>query len=103
MTLNEFQSAYEAVGTDLFDQQEGALRKLTQTATMYVLKLDGWIQKNKSLASTIGIIAGGALARLASLVPLALIAWPVITGINAIIAAAAGAMGQSSRRLAVLL
>ncbi|EQB7728222.1 phage tail tape measure protein, partial [Escherichia coli] len=57
-----FQSAYEAVGTDLFDQQEGALRKLTQTATKYVLKLDGWIQKNKSLASTIGIIAGGALA-----------------------------------------
>ncbi|MEA7595305.1 hypothetical protein ONR49_25155, partial [Salmonella enterica subsp. enterica serovar Virginia] len=42
--------------TDLFDQQEGALRKLTQTATKYVLKLDGWIQKNKSLASTIGLI-----------------------------------------------
>ena len=60
--FKEFQSAYEAVGTDLFDQQEGALRKLTQTATKYVLKLDGWIQKNKSLASTIGIIAGGALA-----------------------------------------
>lgn len=27
--FKEFQSAYEAVGTDLFDQQEGALRKLT--------------------------------------------------------------------------
>ena len=79
--FKEFQSAYEAVGTDLFDQQEGALRKLTQTATKYVLKLDGWIQKNKSLASTIGII--GAIG---------LVAWPVITGINAIIAAA-GAMG----------
>ncbi len=60
--FKEFQSAYEAVGTDLFDQQEGALRKLTQTATKYVLKLDGWIQKNKSLASTIGLIVGGALA-----------------------------------------
>lgn len=43
--FKEFQSAYEAVGTDLFDQQEGALRKLTQTATKYVLKLDGWIRK----------------------------------------------------------
>jgi TP901 family phage tail tape measure protein len=43
--FKEFQSAYEAVGTDLFDQQEGSLRKLTQTATQYVLKLDGWIQK----------------------------------------------------------
>jgi TP901 family phage tail tape measure protein len=48
--FKEFQSAYEAVGTDLFDQQEGSLRKLTQTATKYVLKLDGWIQKNKGLA-----------------------------------------------------
>ena len=90
--FKEFQSAYEAVGTDLFDQQEGALRKLTQTATMYVLKLDGWIQKNKSLASTIGLIVGGALALTGVIGAIGLVAWPVITGINAIIAAA-GAMG----------
>lgn len=43
--FKEFQSAYEAVGTDLYDQQEESLRKLTQTATKYVLQLDGWIQK----------------------------------------------------------
>ena len=90
--FKEFQSAYEAVGTDLFDQQEGALRKLTQTATKYVLKLDGWIQKNKSLASTIGLIAGGVLALTGIIGAIGLVAWPVITGINAIIAAA-GAMG----------
>ncbi|HAN2408741.1 TPA: phage tail tape measure protein, partial [Escherichia coli] len=90
--FKEFQSAYEAVGTDLFDQQEGELRKLTQTATKYVLKLDGWIQKNKSLASTIGLIAGGALALIGIIGAIGLVAWPVITGINAIIAAA-GAMG----------
>lgn len=90
--FKEFQSAYEAVGTDLFDQQEGALRNLTQTSTKYVLKLDGWIQKNKSLASTIGIIAGGALALTGIIGAIGLVAWPVITGINAIIAAA-GAMG----------
>lgn len=36
--FKEFQSAYEAVGTDLFDQQEDSLRKLTQAATQYVLK-----------------------------------------------------------------
>ncbi|HAM4808968.1 TPA: phage tail tape measure protein [Escherichia coli] len=90
--FKEFQSAYEAVGTDLFDQQEGTLRKLTQTATKYVLKLDGWIQKNKSLASTIGLIAGGALALTGVIGAIGLVAWPVITGINAIIAAA-GAMG----------
>ncbi|GDL90936.1 phage tail protein [Escherichia coli] len=90
--FKEFQSAYEAVGTDLFDQQEGALRNLTQTATKYVLKLDGWIQKNKSLVSTIGLIAGGALALTGIIGAIGLVAWPVITGINAIIAAA-GAMG----------
>ncbi|HGV7737539.1 TPA: phage tail tape measure protein, partial [Escherichia coli] len=90
--FKEFQSAYEAVGTDLFDQQEGALRKLTQTATKYVLKLDGWIQKNKSLASTIGLIVGSALALTGIIGAIGLVAWPVITGINAIIAVA-GAMG----------
>ncbi|EJD4726674.1 phage tail tape measure protein [Escherichia coli] len=90
--FKSFQSAYQAVGTDLFDQQEGALRNLTQTATKYVLKLDGWIQKNKSLASTIGLIVGGALALTGIIGAIGLVAWPVITGINAIIAAAS-AMG----------
>ncbi|MEQ0259448.1 phage tail tape measure protein [Klebsiella sp. CN_Kp075] len=86
--FKEFQSAYEAVGIDLFDQQEGSLRKLTQTATKYVLKLDGWIQKNKGLAKTIGIVAGGALALIGVIGGIGLVAWPVVMGINAIIAAA---------------
>ncbi|ECH3500010.1 phage tail tape measure protein [Salmonella enterica] len=85
--FKELQSAYEAVGTDLYDQQEGSLRKLTQTATQYVLKLDGWIQKNKGLAETIGIIAGGALALIGIIGGIGLVAWPVVMGINAIIAA----------------
>ncbi|KUQ42022.1 phage tail tape measure protein [Enterobacter hormaechei] len=86
--FKEFQSAYEAVGTDLFDQQNDALRKLTQTATRYVLKLDGWITRNKSLASTIGVVAGGALALIGVIGGIGLIVWPVVMGINAIIAAA---------------
>ncbi|MEC6221596.1 phage tail tape measure protein [Enterobacter hormaechei] len=86
--FKEFQSAYEAVGTDLFFQQEDALRKLTQTATRYVLKLDGWITRNKSLATTIGVVAGGALALIGVIGGIGLIAWPVVMGINAIIAAA---------------
>lgn len=86
--FKEFQSAYEAVGTDLFFQQEDALRKLTQTTTRYVLKLDGWITRNKSLATTIGVVAGGALALIGVIGGIGLIAWPVVMGINAIIAAA---------------
>ncbi|HCT9709422.1 TPA: phage tail tape measure protein [Citrobacter werkmanii] len=90
--FKEFQSAYEAVGTDLFDQQEGSLRKLTQTATQYVLRLDGWIQKNKGLATTLGVVVGGALALIGLMGGIGLIAWPVVMGINAIIAAA-GVLG----------
>jgi TP901 family phage tail tape measure protein len=86
--FKEFQSAYEAVGTDLFDQQNDSLRKLTQTATQYVLKLDGWIKQNKSLATTIGVVAGGGLALIGVLGGIGLITWPVVMGINAIIAAA---------------
>ncbi|EEH1357418.1 phage tail tape measure protein [Salmonella enterica subsp. enterica serovar Kiambu] len=90
--FKEFQSAYEAVGTDLYDQQDSSLRRLTQTATRYVLKLDDWIKDNKELAETIGIIAGGALALIGIIGGIGLVAWPVVMGINAIIAAA-GVLG----------
>lgn len=90
--FKEFQSAYEAVGTDLYDQQDSSLRQLTQAATRYVLKLDDWIKDNKELAETIGIIAGGALALIGIIGGIGLVAWPVVMGINAIIAAA-GVLG----------
>lgn len=86
--FKEFQSAYEAVGTDLFDQQESSLRKLVQTATGYVLKLDKWIQRNKELAKTLGVITAVAIGVVGMIGAIGLIAWPVITGVNAIIAAA---------------
>ena len=90
--FKEFQSAYEAVGTDLFDQQESSLRKLVQTATGYVLQLDGWIQKNQGLAQTLGVLAGVATAVIAVIGAIGLVAFPVISGINAIIAIA-GVLG----------
>lgn len=86
--FKEFQSAYEAVGTDLFDQQDSSLRKLVQTATGYVLKLDKWIVNNKALAETLGKIAGGALLIIGALGVFGLVAGPVIGGINLIVAAA---------------
>jgi TP901 family phage tail tape measure protein len=86
--FKEFQSAYEAVGTDLFDQQDSSLRKLVQTATGYVLKLDKWIVNNKALAATLGKIAGGALLIIGALGVFGLVAGPVISGINLIVAAA---------------
>ncbi|HHT7462608.1 TPA: phage tail tape measure protein [Klebsiella pneumoniae] len=86
--FKEFQSAYEAVGTDLFDQLESSLRKLVQTATGYVLKLDKWIQRNKELAQTLGVITAVAIGVVGMIGAIGLIAWPVITGVNAIVAAA---------------
>lgn len=92
--FKEFQSAYEAVGTDLFDQQEASLRKLTQTTTKYVLKLDHWIVQNKGLAQTLLKVGGVALAVIGMVGAIGLVAWPVIAGINAIIAAA-GLLGTA--------
>lgn len=86
--FKEFQSAYEAVGTDLFDQQENSLRQLVQTATDYVLRLDKWIQRNKELAQTLGIITATAVGIVGMIGAIGLISWPIITGLNAIIAAA---------------
>ncbi len=87
--FKEFQSAYEAVGIDLFDQQDSSLRQLTQTATKYVLQLDQWIQKNKGLSQTIISIVGSGVAIVGLLGAIGLAAWPVVTGINAITAAVA--------------
>lgn len=90
--FKEFQSAYEAVGTDLFDQQESSIRKLTQTATNYVLKLDSWITRNKGLATTLGVIGAVVLGVIGLVGAVGLVAWPVVAGVNAIIAVA-GALG----------
>lgn len=90
--FKEFQSAYEAVVTDLFDQQESSIRKLTQTATTYVLKLDSWITRNKGLATTLGVIGAVALGVIGLVGAVGLVAWPVVAGVNAIIAVA-GALG----------
>lgn len=86
--FKEFQSAYEAVGIDLFDQQESGFRKLTQAATQFVLKLDNWIKKNPQLAASLTKIVAGGLAIVGVLGAIGLASWPVIMGINGIIAAA---------------
>ncbi|PTA83872.1 phage tail tape measure protein, partial [Kluyvera sp. Nf5] len=78
--FKEFQSAYEAVGTDLFDQQESSLRKLVQTATGYVLQLDGWIKNNQGLTQTLGALVAVATGVIAVIGAIGLVAFPVIMG-----------------------
>lgn len=53
-----------------------------------MLKLDQWIQKNKGLSQTLLKIVGGGVAIIGMLGAIGLVAWPVVMGINAIIAGA---------------
>ncbi|MFJ5161120.1 phage tail tape measure protein [Pantoea sp. NPDC088449] len=87
--LKELQSAYEAIGTDLFDQQDSGLRKLTQGTANFLLTIDKWIKANPQLASGMGKIAGAGLIIIGVLGAIGLVAWPVIAGVNALIAGAA--------------
>lgn len=87
--LKELQSAYEAIGTDLFDQQDSGLRKLTQDTANFLLTIDKWIKANPQLASGMGKLAGAGLIIIGVLGAIGLVAWPVIAGLNALIAGAA--------------
>lgn len=86
--FKELQSAYEAIGTDLFDQQESGLRKMTQSLTELLLRLDRWVQANPKLAGTLGKIAIAGVALVGVIGGISLVIWPVMAGINAIIAGA---------------
>ncbi|MBV6695201.1 phage tail tape measure protein [Serratia quinivorans] len=90
--LKELQSSYEAIGIDLFDQLETPFRELTTKATKFLLKIDLWIKNNKELSGTMGKIALGGLAIVGILGAIGLASWPVIMGINGIVAIA-GVMG----------
>ena len=90
--LKELQSAYEAIGIDLYDQLETPFRALTNRATKFLLKIDLWIKNNKELAGTLGKVALGGIAIVGALGAIGLASWPVIMGINSIIAVA-GVMG----------
>ncbi|CUU24309.1 tail protein [Duffyella gerundensis] len=86
--FKELQSAQEAIGTDLYDQLDGTLRQLTQDTTAFLLTVDKWIQANPELAGGIARAAVAGLIFVGVLGAIGLIAWPVMAGINAIIAGA---------------
>lgn len=86
--IRTFQAAYGSIGIDLFEQQESSLRKLVQTASLYVSKLEQWIQNNQALSQAIiaTVSAGGALIGLIG--GIGLIASQVIGAINLVVAGA---------------
>ena len=86
--LKNLQSAYEDLQIEVFDKENSALRRLTVSATDMLGKIAAWAKANPELTQTIFSVTAGALALVGILGGIGLIAWPVIAGINGIIAAA---------------
>ncbi|MGU5416919.1 phage tail tape measure protein [Klebsiella michiganensis] len=90
--LKNLQSAWEDLQIEVFEKQDSALRQLTQSATEWLGTVAAWTKANPELTKTLFNVVTGALTITGVLGGIGLVAWPVITGINAIIAAA-GVMG----------
>lgn len=86
--LKNLQSAWEDLQIEVFEKQDSALRKLTTTATDWISTVAAWTKANPELTKTLFTIVTAALSIIGVLGGIGLIAWPVIAGINAIIAAA---------------
>ncbi|ENJ7946318.1 phage tail tape measure protein [Yersinia enterocolitica] len=86
--LKNLSSAWEDLEIEVFEKQDSALRKLTVTATDWLVNVAVWAKKNPELVNTITTVTGAALALVAGLGALGLIAWPVMAGFNLLLAGA---------------
>lgn len=86
--LKNLQSAWEDLQIEVFDKENSALRRLTVSATEWLGKVSAWAKANPELTQTLFSLVAGGLALIGVLGGIGLIAWPVITGINAIITTA---------------
>ncbi|WP_145507744.1 phage tail tape measure protein [Yersinia hibernica] len=86
--LKNLSSAWEDLEIEVFEKQDSALRKLTVTATDWLINVAAWAKKNPELVATITKVTGAALALVAGLGALGLIAWPVMAGFNLLLAGA---------------
>lgn len=85
--ISALQSSWEGLRTDIFTQQDGAIRDLTQSATHYLSLLDQWIQKNPAVASTIGNILAAAETFASVVATIGSVAQTVISAIDGIMSA----------------
>ncbi|MBY4837548.1 phage tail tape measure protein [Pantoea sp. DY-5] len=87
--LLNLSSAWEDVRIEVFEQQDKSLRKLTTTANKWLVTAGNWVKANPELTTKIVVLTGAATALVAGLGLIGLVAWPVVAGINALIAGAA--------------
>ncbi|MEZ3500767.1 phage tail tape measure protein [Pantoea sp. KPR_PJ] len=83
--MQKLTAAKAAMGIDLFAPLDGPLRALTQDATQFLQAVDQWLQDNPALANGIAIAAAGALTLSGALGTVGMVAWPVVSGISAIV------------------
>ncbi|MFU9138043.1 phage tail tape measure protein [Erwinia tasmaniensis] len=92
--LKNLSSAWEDVRIEVFDQQNTSLRKLTDTANGWMLTAGKWVKQNPELTRKIVMVTGVLSTLVAGLGLLGLVAWPVMAGLNIIIAGA-GMLGTA--------
>ncbi|PWC12639.1 phage tail tape measure protein [Brenneria corticis] len=86
--LKNLSSAWEDIQIEVFEKQDSALRRLTQSATDWLTNVDDWVKANPELVGQIVAFTGAVTALVAVLGGLGLVVWPVMTGINALVAGA---------------
>ena len=80
--------ATDAISIAIFQQLDGTLRNLTQTATGLLGSVDRWIQDNPALASGIvQLVAGGGML-VGALGAIGSVVAPVLSGLNLLVAGA---------------
>lgn len=82
------QGAFAGLRFSVFTGMNDHLRTLTKSATAWLDKLNAWISANPVLTSNLVMIAGAIAGLAAVLGGVGLVIWPVMAGINALIAGA---------------
>ncbi|WP_318371835.1 phage tail tape measure protein [Enterobacter sp.] len=80
--------AFAGLRLTVFSSMTDKLRTLTQTANKWLDRLNVWVKANPELVSKIVLVAGAVTGFIAVLGGLGLVLWPVMAGVNALIAGA---------------
>lgn len=86
--VEKFQGALSGLRLNVFTGMDDRLRKLTATATQWLGQLNAWVTANPELVSKIVLVAGAVTGLIAVLGGIGLVLWPVMAGVNALIAGA---------------
>lgn len=80
--------AFAGLRLTVFSSMTDKLRTLTQTANKWLDRLNVWVKANPELVSKIVMVAGAIAGLIAVLGGIGLVLWPVMAGINFLIAGA---------------